>query len=523
MFAVKKISVIGFICIYIMSGCAWFNVQEDSSEESGDQLPGWTEDLSQTEVYGDDPVTVITGESGTASVQSQNLGVTYEIAIEKDGQIIDGYVVEYTENGNLSVLHGYDPLGRYSSFVISGTPDYLHEYFSDVEIQSRVLIVGTIALLIAVTSIAVAEVSFILEAAKIQEFYYQNAVDYYDGGLVLKTTYEELATDFIGPRISGVFCLVDIGFTFITAGFSDYGKATLYTLQVDMLENNYIDAINDIRDELLSLAVEEYGITMQEAVDSEIYVVVDLDEEDNGFEKMYASYKIYLENPTADVIFQDSFETCYIGEDPSYQYWDVIESGSSDISAIMSDSTDGDMSIEFNDGISDDYCYMVGDLGSLSKGWISWDWKVKNPGSFGFQAWSGNASYSWDYVNFYVSFNSLGSLFYNYSHSTLEEAIFEYEEDKWYSMKLYFDCTTDTIDLYVNGVKRLRQHSFWHNTSGIEHFRFIAFSNASIQGAVIDNVKVTAASGETEPSVAASISRSIELIDNNTEGVLTDR
>lgn len=469
--------------------------QEGPETEEPNPLPPWAQELPQTDTYNGEPVAVITGMGGAVSLHSDTFDVDYSITIENDGVPLQGYVIEYTESDNKSVLHGYDPLGNYSPFVISGTPDYVQEYFSDVESENRFLILGTIALVVTVVLVAKAELDFIQSVARIQQFYYENAVDYYDGGLVLQTTFDELADDFIVQRFLGTMALVDIGMSFITAGAGNFGDVGVYTFVLDMGANAGNVAATELRNKLVEKAIVEWGITTQQALDSDIYVVVDLDSEDNGFEKMYASYKVYLENPAADLIFLDSFEDCSYGDDPSPSYWDLTESGTSDIYAIYGDATDGNVSIEFNDGVSDDYCYMVGGLGGITDGWITWDWKVKNPGSFGFQAWSEDYSYTWDNVNFYVSFRSDGSLCYNYSNSYNEETIFQYDEDEWYHMRLYFDCATDTVDLYVNGVKRLRQHEFWHAADGIDYFRFIAFSNTSINGAVIDNIRVTSNSG----------------------------
>lgn len=468
----KNILLLFMVSILVFTGC--------------EIMPEWVNHLDNSESYSSAPVTVRTNDDGSANISSTNLDADFSLTIEHEGKVVKDYVIEYTEEGSVAILHGYDPLNRYSSFVISGTPDYIKTYFSDSEIESRVLVTGTIVLLIAVCSIAWAEYEFIKSAAKVQTFYYENAVDYYDGGLVLKTTFSEFASDYINPRFSGVMSLVDIGLTFITVGTSNINKATVFSITCDFAQSQ----ARSLENTMVEQAIDAWGITEQNARDSEIYVVVDIDEEDNGFEKMYASYKIYQIDPTLTSFFEDSFEDRNSGDDPDPSCWNLIENGSSDISVIYGDASDGDKSVEFNDGVSDDACYMTAELGSLEKGWIEWDWKVNNVGSFGFQAWSGSSSYSWDNVNFYLNFSDDEKLHYNYSNDLLEESVFDYSTDRWYNMKLYFDCETDTLDLYVNGVKRLRQHSFWNTAGSIEYFRFIAFSNATINGAVVDAVSV---------------------------------
>jgi len=71
---------------------------------------------------------------------------------------------------------------------------------------------------------------------------------------------------------------------------------------------------------------------------------------------------------------------------------------------------------------------------------------------------------------------------------------------------VYFDSSKGIIDLYVNGVKRLRQHNYWNDTNSIEYFRFIAFSDTSIEGAVVDNVEIT-----TSPNGVSGRTKTIKM------------
>lgn len=506
----KFIGIITMLSVLVVSSC--------------DSMPEWVDDLNSSGTFNNTPISIKTDEDGTVDIKSDNLDADFNVTIINEGVPVTDYVIDYTENGSIAIIHGYDPLNRYAPFVISGTPDYIETYFSDTQLGGRVLVTGTVILVIAIVAIYAAEYKFFQNALEVQNFYYENTVDYYDGGLVLETTFEELASDYIVPRISGVFNLVDISLTFISAGantaVNSFGKATLHTVTCEGINALAQTKALGMAEDMVGMAVEDWGITAQQAYDSTIYVVVDIEPEDNGYEKMYASYKIYQTNPVVESFFSDSFENISTGEDPDSSLWTVTENGTADISIISGDASDGTKSAEFNDGVDDDACYMTANLGGMESGWIEWDWKVKNIGSFGFQAWSGSSSYSWDNVNFYLNFSSDQALHYNYSNDLLEESVFEYDSNKWYNMRIYFDCETDTIDLFVNDVKRLRQHSFWNSTDRVEYFRFIAFSDATIEGAVVDNINViddSDTNSRNSPKNPLSISESYSLYNTVSE------
>ena len=281
------------IALYLAVAMVFIGCQRD--------VPSWVKDLPESVTYDGSPVTAKTSAEGKAKIESPQINTAYEVNVVNEGKNLKDFVVEYTENNGKSVIHGYDALNRYTPFVLCGTPDFIKSMYPFNENQSVIgtdeLVIATILCLVAVGLITYSELEFIFSAFKVQSFYIRNAVDYYNGELLTKTTFQDLSENIIYPRYQGITKLVDIGLTYISLGVGDVFKATTYTLGLKLADTAAKKAISGIRDQLVQWAVESWGISMDQALNKEIYVVIDLGEADNGFEAMYASYRIYLEDP----------------------------------------------------------------------------------------------------------------------------------------------------------------------------------------------------------------------------------
>lgn len=257
-----------------------------------------------------------TGENGQhklnteISSSGENFDLTFDFKIvDQNGDPVEGIKIGYNQINEKCLIYIYDEQGRYASKLFIGTPRELEALFSGKSQSensnlpnenpnetnykdSESLIVLGIVALITVISIGVAEVGFILNAYKVQEFYLTDYVEETEDYIMYCKNFEEIS-ELIKSRTNMVLHLSSIFISFVSLGGSGSSLAIELTNSIGM------EAASKIREELLNQAIEAWGVTMNDIVGRKVAVKVYPYEEDQSFSgarNLFATYTIEFDN-----------------------------------------------------------------------------------------------------------------------------------------------------------------------------------------------------------------------------------
>jgi hypothetical protein len=231
--------------------------------------------------------------------------ITFDIqVVDTDGNPVNGIDVTYNQIDDKSVIFVRDPLRRYNSAFLYGPPIDLDKIAGhkdpdspETTYQSKSVIL-TIGLLITVGAIAAAEVKIIKNAWVIQQFYISDAVLADKDYILYCKSFEEIA-GMIKARTGIVLDATSIVISFATAGGSS---------AVEIANDILTESVEEIRDKLLNLAIDKWGLTMDQLVNRSVAVKVypfDKDEKFANIKNLYALYEIDYNNSVCDNYIND--------------------------------------------------------------------------------------------------------------------------------------------------------------------------------------------------------------------------
>lgn len=260
-----------------------------------------------TMVYQDRIIEGLTDSEGKIVVNTTfpEKDVTFNIQVlDTDGNPVRGIYVTYSQVDDKSVIFVRDPERRYSSAFLYGPPIDLDKIAgnadkdSDGKTYESKSILLTIGLLITVGSIAAAEIKIIKNAWVIQQFYISDAILADKDYILYCKTFEEIA-EMIKARTGIVLDATSILISFTTAGGS-----SAVEIAADILS----ESVEEIRDRLLNLAIDKWGLTMDQLVNRSVAVKVypfDKDEKFANIKNLYALYELDINNTICNDYIND--------------------------------------------------------------------------------------------------------------------------------------------------------------------------------------------------------------------------
>jgi len=148
-------------------------------------------------------------------------------------------------------------------------------------------------------------------------------------------------------------------------------------------------------------------------------------------------------------------------------------------------------------------------------GSVEFVWRVETAeDDFGLRSWSFDGS-EWE-LGYYVLFQD-GALKYAWydenSSAQVWEQIMPITPSTWYQMKLEYDCTQHSYDIYVDGILKVSSAPLFASPDSLNVLQIVAFSDDQCQAAYIDNVNLSAGAQKAKiisesPQASKQIKRS---------------
>jgi hypothetical protein len=261
--------------------------------------------------YEGQPINGSTDPSGVVKVSSESIKagyrVEYDIAVADSlGKPIKGIDVSYCEAYGKSLIYVYDPMGRYVPALIYAAPSEIESAFGSLGSapplksvsQSPMIIPLVIAVFIALAVITYATVSFILDWYEIESFYVTDIVESGKDYILYCKTWEEIA-DLIRARTLATLDLTSIIVSYATFGVSSMNQVAWG----QAAEGIGTAAVEDLRNDLLAQAIQEFGVAMSEIENKKMAVKVYPFEDSqfaSRFRNLWATYVIERDNPICE-------------------------------------------------------------------------------------------------------------------------------------------------------------------------------------------------------------------------------
>ncbi len=265
------------------------------------------ETSTESLVYQNQIIEGSTNSEGKIEVKTtlSNKEITFNIqVVDEDSIPVENIDVTYYQTEDKSVIFVRDPLRRYNSAFFYGDPVDIDKIAgtknpdgSEPTYQSKSVVL-TIGLLITVGAIAAAEVKIIKNAWVIQQFYISDAVLADKDYILYCKSFEEIA-ELIKARTGIVLDATSILISFVTAGGSS---------AIELSSDILFESVESIRDKLLNLAIDKWGMTMDQLINRHVAVKVypfDKDENFANIKNLYALYEIDLNNSICDDYVND--------------------------------------------------------------------------------------------------------------------------------------------------------------------------------------------------------------------------
>ena len=210
--------------------------------------------------------------------------------------------------------------------------------------------------------------------------------------------------------------------------------------------------------------------------------------------KSYDDYGSQSESPvwnfktvTADILFDDNFDSYTYNTNPPSLVWTVSESG---IDIYVSNETswnDVGNSMCFTDPTEAANGYLPTQFEAHETGMIQFYWKVMNEDDYmGFRLYSDSPDSL--HLGPQVSIRE-GKIQY-YDIDRLWQDVSSVNTDQWYFIQLIFDCNDQFFAIYVDGELKT-EHGTWLGTfvPDLDQIYFLTFENRICQKAYIDEFR----------------------------------
>jgi len=136
------------------------------------------------------------------------------------------------------------------------------------------------------------------------------------------------------------------------------------------------------------------------------------------------------------------------------------------------------------------YAYIDASVTSESYGQIEFEWRIKSLNDwFGTRAWENPGD--WTTMGYYVLFRN-GTISYYDNYGNFQE-IMNIQPEIWYKMKLVYNISNLTYDIYINDALMVSQVPFAGNPTNLSDLQFVAFSDKSCITGYVDNINLTGA------------------------------
>jgi hypothetical protein len=136
------------------------------------------------------------------------------------------------------------------------------------------------------------------------------------------------------------------------------------------------------------------------------------------------------------------------------------------------------------------YAYIDASVTSESYGQIEFEWRIKSLNDcFGARTWGSFGD--WTTMGYYVLFIN-GTISYYDNYGNFQE-VMNIQPDRWYKMKLIYNISNSTYDIYIDESLLVSQVSFAGYPTTLNDLQFVAFSDASCNTGYVDNIVLTGA------------------------------
>jgi hypothetical protein len=271
-----------------------------------------------------------TNGQGEARITTATLGATFEIlAVDENGNRLQGIALDYFEMGDQSVIHIFDPSGAHVDGFIMGSPadiDASQVTSTATARSSNVslvrtsggaypggllrpapasprlvpIILGFAVVLTAVVSATLAELDYITNAYETRVFYVTDRALQGLGWQINCKTWDEIAA-FMNARISAALDLVSILVSFVGASGVSAAEVSGTSLVLGGKAAEQLGSLtaSKIRGLLLKKAVHDWGeaMTSLESRDIAVQVFEPPAGVLGSLRATFASYAIYQDHP----------------------------------------------------------------------------------------------------------------------------------------------------------------------------------------------------------------------------------
>ena len=136
------------------------------------------------------------------------------------------------------------------------------------------------------------------------------------------------------------------------------------------------------------------------------------------------------------------------------------------------------------------YAYIDANITSESYGTLEFEWRIKSLNdNFGVRAWQNIGT--WSTMGYYVLFID-GAINYYDDYGQFQE-IMTIQPERWYKMKLVYNISNLTYNIYIDNVLKVSQVPFAGNPGTLNDLQIVAFSDANCNTGYIDNINLTGA------------------------------
>jgi len=264
--------------------------------------------IPESLVYQDHIIEGSTNSEGKININTvfPEKEITYDIqVVDTEGNPVENMNVTYYQTADHSVIFVNDPQQRYNSAFLMGDPVDLDKIAGTRDpdapgatYQSKSVLL-TLGLLITVGAIVNAELKIIKNAWVIQQFYISDAVVADRDYILYCKTFEEIA-ELMKARTGIALNASSILISLVNS----FGGSSA----VEIASSILMESTQSIRDKLLYLAMDHYGMTMDQLINRRVAVKIypfDQDENFSNVRNLFALYEIDLNNPICDNYVND--------------------------------------------------------------------------------------------------------------------------------------------------------------------------------------------------------------------------
>lgn len=252
--------------------------------------------------YRDSAIEGETNQNGELEILTRVSGqdVTYSIKVQnEEGQAVENMTIVYNQNNGKSVFFIKDKYERYASVFLFGTPRELQDAFSStpngrIAGEQEEQVIGLfVGLVFTVGAIAYQEIKIALKSYEINKFYLTDIVEEGEDYILYCKDFTKIA-DLISARTDISLSSASILISFVSAGSSNL---------VEIVGDIGMGGVTELRDILVSKAIDSWGVEMEDIVNKPVAVKVYFPDQEEKFAKvktLFAYYEIELDNPACE-------------------------------------------------------------------------------------------------------------------------------------------------------------------------------------------------------------------------------